>query len=92
MAIKLHQTGVTPHYYAPAKFYPCGNATLYSGSGASATYQCAVTLTIEPPGDWRAGEYWYTLEGNTYGSKVVSGGKTVFGTGGNWSTWPHPYH
>ena len=75
VAIKLHQTGVTPHYYAPAKYYPCGNATLYSGSGASATYQCSVTLTIEPPGDWRAGEYWYTLEGNTYGSKVVSGGR-----------------
>jgi hypothetical protein len=82
--INLHNTVFTP-YFAGWKSYPCGNLTLYSGSGADATYQCSVTVTIEPPGNWRSGEFWLGMPDSVYRPKIVSGGKTYYGVGGNWT-------
>jgi hypothetical protein len=87
--INLHNTRTKP-YYAGYQSYPCGSPTLYSGSGDTATYQCSVSITIEPPGNWYSGEFWWGLDGNVFRSKVISGGKTLYGTGGNWSVGQKP--
>lgn len=87
--INLHNTISAP-YYAGYQSYPCGTATLYAGSGSTATYQCSVTITIQPPGNWRDGEYWRAMPGSVFRSKAVVGSKTLTGTGGNWNVSQKP--
>ncbi len=86
--VNLHNTEKTP-YYNGWQSYPCGSMKLESGSGASATYSCTATFTIEPPGDWYSGngefKFWFEMPASVYRSKVVTSSKTVYGTGGNWT-------
>jgi hypothetical protein len=85
--INLHNTVSAP-YYNGWQTYPCGTLTLDSGSGADATYRCTVNITIEPPGNWRSGEFWRAMPASTFRPKVVVNGKTYYGIGGNWSVPP----
>ncbi|MCW5954365.1 MAG: hypothetical protein KIT69_19105 [Propionibacteriaceae bacterium] len=86
--VNLHNTQKTP-YYNGWQSYPCGSMTLESGSGASATYSCTATFTIEPPSTWKSGSgefrFWFEMPASVYRSKVVTSSKTVYGTGGNWT-------
>ena len=86
--INLHNETYKPYYHG-WQSYPCGSPSAYSGSGSSATYTCTVTLTIQPPGNWTNGEFGTFMPNSVFRSKVVSGGKTYYGTGGNWSPANH---
>ena len=82
--IRLHNETYQP-YYNGWQSYPCGNATAYSGSGSSATYQCTVTFRIQPPSNWTNGEFGTFMPNSEFRSKVVTGGNTYYGAGGTWS-------
>ena len=86
--INLHNELFKPYYHG-WQSYPCGSPTAYSGSGSSATYTCTVTVTIQPPENWTNGEFGSYMPNSVFRSKVVSGGKTYYGTGGNWSPANH---
>jgi len=82
--VNLHNTVTAPYYYG-WQSYPCGTATAYEGSGATATFQCSATFTIQPPGNWRTSEFWRSMPASTFRVKIVVDGKSYYGNGGNWT-------